>query len=410
MSKKFDELFRDIVTILRRDYAGQGELDSRFDPRYYTQAIGQAWHDEKLDELLFLRYVSQMLACTGDRHLRLELLPGETYTPWSPGFFTRRYEDSLYVTAVTGETRLSPGDRIIAVNGGAPSAHRAHIQKNFFYSDEPEREDWNGLLKMAGTVTVQRPEGGQETLELARRPRQSPRPGPALRRLEDGTVYVRPGPGPADELAEALREHISGARGLVIDMRWADGGEGDLYPLLPFLCRERTPLTSLLGDEGLYVNYTPLNCALKAAGLEGIPGAEEYIAELRKKSGRGFLREDDGPEDATVPGLAPPTVAVLTDTWCRDGGEVFVQAANSAGAVLIGRPTLGTLDYSGDVRYALDERYILTWPTAVTAAARDGHGMKGAGIAPNVYIPWTPEECSGDVLLRAARTYLSENS
>ncbi len=408
-NKRYDELFAQIVSILRRDHAWADRIAGGFDPRYYHQAVGQAWHDDRLDELLFLRYMNQMLACTGDRHLRLDLRPSDTYTPWSPGFFTRRFENSLYVTAAAGEPRLSVGDRIIAVNGGAPAAHRAGIQKNFFYADEPEREDWNGLLKMADSVTVARPDGSEEELFLERRPRESPCLPPELKPLAGGVLYLRPAPfdgeGRTAALLSAHEAELSACRGLVVDMRAGQGeDEDECFALLPWVCRRDTPLAELIDTE-FYVNYTRLNCILRAAGLENVPGGEAYIAELREKAGSGLTPETDRPED-TVSGRAPERVAVLTDTWCRDAGESFVLAAKRAGAYLIGRPTLGTSDFCGDVHYALDGRYTLTWPTAVTKAARDGRGVMGRGAAPDRYIPWTPAECETDVVLDAAAAYM----
>ena len=400
MSKRFDELYGEIVTILRRDYAGCEIMGDRFDPRYYNQAIGQAWHDDRLNELTFLRYVSQMLACIGDRHLRLELLPRENYQPWSPGFYTRRYADSLYVTALVGETRLAVGDRITAINGGTPSRHRAAIQKNFFYADTPQREDWHGLLKMADTITVQRPDGAKETIILEKHPLRAPANTPEVRQLPGGVVYARPGDGPANALADELDGMSMTA--LILDMRNARGDETDFWPLLPYLCRRETPMAELLGDGEFYVNYTPLNCAIRAAALEGVPGGDTYINELRQKAGQGFVLERLEPEDNILPPKAPAAVIVLADTWCRDGGEAFVQAAKAAGATVIGRPTLGTTDYSGDVSYALDERYVFTWPTAVTPAAREGRGVLLAGVAPDIYIPWMPAELHDDLLLARA--------
>ena len=407
MSKRFDELYGEIVTILRRDYAGCEAMGDRFDPRYYNQAIGQAWHDDRLNELTFLRYVSQMLACIGDRRLRLELLPREGYQPWSPGFYTRRYADALYVTALAGETRLALGDRITAVNGGSPAKHRANIQKNFFYADDPEREDWHGLLKMADTITVQHRSGSEETLSLEKHPRQAPMITPELRELPGGVIYARPGDGPADALAETLAHTAMTA--LVLDMRNARGDETDYWPLLPFLCRARTPMAELLGDGEIVVNYTPLNCALRAASFADLPGGDTYINELRQKAGQGFRPERLEPETDVLPALAPAAVAVLTDTWCRDGGESFVQSAKAAGATLLGRPTLGTIDYSGDVSYALDERYIFTWPTAATPAARAGRGIQGTGIAPDIYVPWTPAELWDDRPLTRALEHIQAN-
>ena len=377
MSKKFDELFREIVAILRRDYAGAELTASRFDPRYYNTSVGQAWHDRKLDELLFFRYVNQMLACTGDRRLRLTMRFPEGGGPWSPGFLTRRCGDALYVVRAAGDGRLRPGDCITAVNGGSPAAHRAAIQKNFFYADEPEREDWNGFLKMASFVDVRHADGGVERLDLGRFPLIDPIAGCAVRELPDR---------------------------LILDLRNAAVlPEDELLSLLPLLCAQDTPLSRLI-DTDLVVNYSRLNCLVKAAGLRGVEGAEPFLAELEEKSGRGMTAEsvDDG---SVIPGRAEKPAIVLTDTWTRDGAETLALAAKRAGALLLGRPTHGTIDLCGDVTLALDDRYSLTWPTAVTAEALAGRGVLGRGVAPDAYIPWTPEECSRDVLMDAAESY-----
>lgn len=384
MSKRFDELFGEITAILRRDWAGASLAGDRLDPRYYNTAVGQAWHDGKLDELLFLRYVSQMLAGTGDRHLRLTMRPSDGYTPWSPGFFTRRYGDSLYVTAVTAEDRLAPGDRITAINGASPARHRAVIQKNFFYADEPEREDWRGFLKMADYLDVEHPDGSAERLALRRYPlvseRQPGEHGPTINDRRDSPILdLRNLPDLADETVDVL---------------------------LPRLCKTDTPRRALTGGD-VFVNYTRTNCLIKAAALEGVDGAEDYLAELRDKAGRGFLPEPDE-DDAVIPGAASGPVVVLVDTWTRNGAETLALAARRAGAVLLGRPTLGTLDLCGDVSCELDERYTLTWPTAVSREAREGRPL--GPVTPDVYIPWTPAECARDVLMDAAEQYLASNN
>ena len=381
MSKRYDELFGEIVDILRHDWAGAELAGDQFDPRYYNMAVGQAWHDQKLDELLFLQYMNQMLACTGDRHLRLTRRPSETYTPWQPGFFARRYGNSLYVTAAEEETRLRPGDRIDTINGGTPEKHRRNIQKNFFYSNEPEREDWRGLIRMADEIGVVHPDGREERLTIWRLPVVPPVQLPArVRCFSDGVI---------------------------IDVRnLPDLDEDEQLSLLSLVCREDTQLSALV-DTDLYVNYTRRNCFVKTAALQGLDGAEEFIAELSAKAGKGYLPEsvDDG---YVIPGRADSPVVVLTDTWTRDGAESFALAAKRAGAHLMGRPTLGTIDLCGDVSCELDERFILTWPTAVTAAARNGRGVFGHGVEPDCHVPWTPAECTSDVLMRAAEEYLVE--
>ena len=412
MSKNYQQLFGDIVAILRRDYAGKDIMGDRFAPRYYTQAIGQAWNDSRLDDLLFLRFVNQMLACIGDRNLRLSLRPNGEYTPWSPGFYTRRYGDDLYITAVTGESELSIGDRIVAVNGGSPAKHKALIQKDFFRGSIPEREDWNGLLKMAEHMDVARADGSQTRLFLRHHPIAPPALMPALEVFEDGTVYLCPGPFDqgADTAAflEAHAEALGAAKALILDLRNGRGeNEEEIYPLLPYLCKEDTPLSSLL-DETITVNHSRLNCILKAAGLMDIPEAQDYINELAAKADTGFGEESCDFDGAVIGAMAPETVVVLTDTWCRDAAETLALAAKRAGVHLMGRPTLGTVHTLAPVSYELDERYILTWPTALSKAAFCGHILPGEGIEPDKYIPWTPEECTRDLLLEAARAYINQ--
>jgi len=101
-------------------------------------------------------------------------------------------------------------------------------------------------------------------------------------------------------------------------------------------------------------------------------------------------------------------VIVLTDTWTRDGAETLALAAKRAGAIVIGRPTLGTVDFCGDVSYALDDRFALTWPTAMTRSAANGNGVMHRGVAPDVTIHWTPEECERDILWDTAMDYFKE--
>lgn len=412
MSKNYQQLFRDIVTILRRDYAGRDIMGDRFAPRYYTQAIGQAWNDSRLDDLLFLRYVNQMLACIGDRNLCLSRRPNEDYAPWSPGFYTRRYGDALYVTAVTAETGLSVGDRITAINGGSPSKHKALIQKDFFRGSIPEREDWNGLLKMGDILTVTHPDGTTEQTALRHHPPAPPALTPSLELFDDGTVCLRPGPfetgADTAGFVESHAETLGRARALILDLRNGRGtDEEEIYPLLPYLCQKDTPLKSLL-DETVVVNHSRLNCILKAAGLQNIPEAADYIAELAARADTGFAEESLDFEDAVTGALAPETVVVLTDTWCRDAAETLALAAKRAGAHLIGRETLGTVHTLAPVSYELDERYILTWPTALTKAAFGGAVYPGEGIRPAESIPWTPEELERDLLLEAARAYINK--
>ena len=95
---------------------------------------------------------------------------------------------------------------------------------------------------------------------------------------------------------------------------------------------------------------------------------------------------------------------VLTDTWCEQEAERFVQLAKQQGrAVLAGRPTMGTLDYTNPVMVEYDE-FIFTYPISRTAASLEGEGVDERGVQPDVLVPWTPEECTADLLAQKALT------
>ena len=67
-------------------------------------------------------------------------------------------------------------------------------------------------------------------------------------------------------------------------------------------------------------------------------------------------------------------MVVLADTWCEQEAERFVQLAKQQGrAVLLGRPTMGTLDYTNPVMVEYDE-FIFTYPISRTAASLEGEG------------------------------------
>ena len=401
-TRDYQRLFSLIVNILRRDYAGAELCRDRFDPRYYNQSVGQAWNDGILCDTLFFRYMQQMLGCIGDRHLFLEMLPDGDYTPSTPGFTARAAEDTLYVESVNEETRLVPGDKITAINGGHIPHHRKVIQKNFLYGDTPEREDWSLLLELADTITVE----GKGELERKLYPLTETTIAPTLR-IENGVALIRPGTlngsGNTAALLEKNRKELQSCHRLIWDCRYADGSfEAEISGLLPWLCRKPTRWEDLSGETEIFVNYSQRNCALRIAGLREYPDTEDYIRELRSAAGKGFTTETVPAEVGIIEPATNAESVILTDVHCRFAGEILAQTARAAGARILGRPTAGTLNYCADVAAALDDRFILHWPTAVSSRAFRGEILPCAGLEPDVLIPWTPEECRRDLLAEAA--------
>ena len=83
----------------------------------------------------------------------------------------------------------------------------------------------------------------------------------------------------------------------------------------------------------------------------------------------------------------------------------FARRAASAGCGkvrTVGRATRGSLDYANLLSGALDERFSLVYPMAKTEAAHEGRGTLGRGLAPDVHVPFTPAECTHDLVLHAA--------
>lgn len=68
----------------------------------------------------------------------------------------------------------------------------------------------------------------------------------------------------------------------------------------------------------------------------------------------------------------------------------------------IGRLTMGTIDYCNPITLTLDEAFSATYPMSKTNAAHEGRGVSGGGVPVDVYVPWTPDECTRDVLLESA--------
>ena len=63
---------------------------------------------------------------------------------------------------------------------------------------------------------------------------------------------------------------------------------------------------------------------------------------------------------------------------------------------------MGNLDTASPIRVALSDELVFTYPMSITAQARRGEGFMGRGVAPDTLIPFTPEECTRDVILECA--------
>lgn len=68
--------------------------------------------------------------------------------------------------------------------------------------------------------------------------------------------------------------------------------------------------------------------------------------------------------------------------------------------IVIGRNTMGVLDYSNVAYLDLNEHFTLMYPTTRMNYLDSGPGIDNIGIAPDIYVKWTPEQLVKDLDLQ----------
>ena len=68
---------------------------------------------------------------------------------------------------------------------------------------------------------------------------------------------------------------------------------------------------------------------------------------------------------------------------------------------------MGINDYANLSRFDFGD-YVLHYPTSRSKAIDAGRGTRGRGIAPDIYVPWTPKHIFEDVDLAVAMERLKK--
>lgn len=301
-----------------------------------------------------------------------------------------------------------------------PERIRDYMRRAAFYSDLPERELWGGYLRMARNLTVEHPDGRRERLELPPRPPFQEEYPIKFRMLEGNTAYLKLERMDREEMDVLLARHgedIAHSRKLILDLRRNVGGDEDACDgLLPYLVDRERSMEELTGDEGRWCLFTENNCNRRYDVLsafrstltdpEELALVDEEIALYKGNFGKGLVYlPPESVEGSVSPApAAPEKVVVLTDTFCEDEGEEFVALCKRCGdkVTVVGRPTMGTLDYFDPITVALHEKMTLSYPIRMTHAAHEGRGISEKGLPVDEYIPWTPAEIGRDLLLERA--------
>ena len=418
---RYDEIFRDMVATIVNDYAGFDEKQLWHDPLHFSMACKELEEKGQMNDLVFFRMMNEYLVTMQDRNLQFRMKDSVDYQAGTNGFDVRAFGGKLFVTRVDQETRVKPGDQIAVLGAALPEVFKKQMQKNCLASDVEERELWGPVLKMADRCMIKRADGTVKNITLKKYPMKKKLPRLGGHLIGKDTLYLDL-PHFVDEeavekLIAAKEKSLGRCRKLILDLRHNVGGsETAFLPLLDYIFPEEVLVRDLYEEKGLYTKYTENNCRRKKEMFEQyLPQAdgatkalvEELMAELDEKSGRGFIWEKDQElaEDETVVGgrCVAEKIIILSDTYCEYAGETFIQLCKKSPRVtVIGRPTMGNVDYCNPISVLYNDKFIFTYPISKVKATFEGKGISGKGVAVDQYIPWTPVECNLDVILNRA--------
>lgn len=398
---KFTEVFKEILKIVENDYSGyidKKQLDKR---DLYLDKIS---NDMRLED--FKEVLKQYIMEYKDHHFKLLDSDG-----FSNSFGTRRYKNSLYVTEVIMEDRLNVGDQIIKIdNEDIESVAKKYSL--YLGSDIHERQDFREVLKKHKNIALLR-EGKEIEIKL-KKYKPSPTPPKYEFKIKGGIPYLKLTDfGNVNEIHNLITNNLNTILDndyLVIDVRVNNGGSDlSYFPILDFLFDKETSYNSLYGNDKMSFLYSKRTCDLQInffneyLNNELPEGTREYIEDVIKtfeeNRNKGFLTNESSEDGGYLikGNKSPKRIYVLTDSYCGSSGDSFVYLAKKSPKVtVVGRNTMGVLDYSNCVVAKVDNFEIL-YPTSRMSWVEDGRGIDYIGVTPDVYIPFTPKHLIEDV-------------
>ena len=418
-------IFDAVVTILQEDSATKKDI-SGADPNPFRQRIS-----EEMSEADFLYVMHSYLASFGIIS-HIQFYPKKKV---SFGFQLRFYNGVLYVVQAKASTGLKKGDYIDVIDN-QPLQEYYHRHKEFFVSACSERQymDWAQLVKNAHTIELVR-QGERFRMAIESLPEVDIEESPAFEAhyLNPDTYYMKMrnfyDEAAIASLYQQAFPELAAAKNLIIDVRVNYGGSDSLYfPLFPYALPAGQKFKDLEADEGygMEILYTPANVAHRLKHFEEHLADSDLSFESRKmiealskdlldNQDKGYLvYDDDNEKEANLfdefVGLkaAPEKIILLTDVTCGSSGDNFVDILKKMPKVtVIGRPTLGILDYSNCCEADFGD-YALLYPTSRSLAIDAGCGMTDKGVLPDIEVVWTPEHLETDVDLERALEYVSE--
>lgn len=392
-----EEIYKDIQKIMKEDYAGYIDSQHLNQPDRYT--ITNDMSDQEFEET-----IEDYLLDFNDGHLWFGAR--NTEIPYI-GFSVRRYKDALYVTSSPEEKRLMKGDKIKLIDGiSIPELAITYAKR--LEDKVLERQRWTSVLSKATTLQVER-DHKLFVVTLASYDK-TPRVGEySFEQIEPNTAYIKltdfAQEAPIQKIIQDNQEALKTSENLVIDVRVNHGGNDFFYfSLLDYIFDDNVAFSTLFAeDENMLTNYTERNYQLwvpelKAYLMQELDDdtrdmVEDEIELFEQNRNKGLV---DVPEDSDfiIEGRSTPAnVYVLSDYSCASSGDTFVSNAKKSPKVtVVGRATMGIIDYMNVVTVDYgDYEFVYS-----ISKMNQKYATNGIGIAPDIYIPWTPEHLTED--------------
>lgn len=273
-------IFNEIVEILNNDYAGYSAKKHLNQPEKYH--ITNEMTDEE-----FVKTVQSYLLDFNDGHLYFNKSDAVTT---NRGFKVRRYENSLYVTEVTKDSRFKLGDKIIKIDDLTINEFaNKHLKLLEDYIHE--RQYWNVGLQNADKILLVR--DNEELIFRLKNYEWEPYiPTFTFKQIDAKTTYLKiESFADAEPIQKLLQEHsleITQSSNLIIDVRINHGGNDTFYfPLLDYIFDKNISFQDLFeDDETMYTNYTKRNCDLWLEELK------EYLKQNLDESTERLIQEE----------------------------------------------------------------------------------------------------------------------
>jgi hypothetical protein len=425
-SVMYTETFREIVDILHHDYAGFVDKKGWDTPDEYEKKIIELENEGKLTPNIFTEIVQDYILDFKDPHILFNLIESETQNNYNNGFRVRRYEDKLYVTRLTGESRIKIGEAIVSLDN-TPIPQLVERHQRELMETKAEREEWRSIITKYSVAEVMDSVGDIRYLEL-KKYEKSYKPVHTIERINEDTMCMTLSdffnPEPIDSLINKHKSELENIKNLIIDVRINNGGRD-----LSFMSLSQYifPAGTNKIDTSFY--NMKFNCTVRNADItihsineelektdndQYREGMKQWRAPWEKNRGKGFVSfndESSGHQFEIHGHECPKNIIILADNYCGSAGDIFVYLCKQSSKVtVIGRPTMGINDYANLNEIKLNDQFNFLYPTSRLDQLDNRDPNHEQGIKPHIYIPWTPEHIEKDIDLEAAMQFLLESN